>query len=116
MPCRSDYMEPTPAEREAPLRKELDRLTAENDRLREIIIAVVEGTPIKPSDLKWVATEQVAHRKDDLARLEKTFREALTKNPPKKTADVLHLRLGRVVTADPTKSLESQLGFDPDSV
>ena len=50
-----------------------------------------------------VKSKQIAHRKEDLARLEKTFRES-------KDA----LRLGKVLLADANEQFEPQLGFNPD--
>jgi chemotaxis protein histidine kinase CheA len=123
MPCNSDYMMSTRAEQDsahhdeiARIKVELDRLTRENDLLREMVINLDQGGKLTATELKLVKRNQVAHRKEDLARLERTLREALARNPPEQTADVLHLRLGRVVTADPDRVLEPQLGFDPDSL
>lgn len=86
------------------LTKDLDKLTHENDILREAVLAAAEaGFDIPPASLSLIEKEQIAHRKEDLKRLEKTFKES-------KDAQ----RLGLVVLADPTKPLEPQLGFDPD--
>lgn len=116
MPCRYD---PSPAEiaashadatrrqdaKERKLKKDLDRLTHEGDMLREAIIALVdEGTPPSPDVMELIAEKQIEHRKEDLKRLEKTFRE-------KKDAE----RLGKTMLADPQFPLEPQLGFDPDA-
>lgn len=92
------------AEESARLRQELDRLTHENDVLREAVLSAAEGKPIKKSLLKQVRDNQVQHRKEDLARLEQTFRAS-------KDAT----RLGLVMLADPAKPLKPQLGFDPDA-
>lgn len=129
MGCRSDYMEPTPAEREAPLRKELDRLTRENDLLREMVINLDQGGKLTATELKLVKRHQIAHRKEDLARLERTLRELIATAQAgddswievKDTGKRIEIRqayerLGRVITADPVHPLEPQLGFDPDSL
>lgn len=83
-----------------------DKLTHENDVLREAILAAAEKNEklFSASLLKKVGSEQVKHRKEDLARLEATFRKS-------KDAE----KLGLVMLADPTKPLEKQLGFDPDA-
>lgn len=114
MPCRYD---PSPAEIEAannardeklikPFRKKLDRLTHENDMLREIVIAWRDGNGISDKLEEFVDTledTQIAHRKEDLARLRETF---------KQSGDFE--RFEKVVLADPERPLEDQLGFDPD--
>lgn len=82
------------------LKRVADSLTAELDRTRELALALLEGR--KP-DAKAVAAlnkAQIAHRKEDLARLEKTLTEMLVK----------------VKKASPNKPLEQQLGFNPDSI
>ena len=85
-------------------KKIADKLTLENDLLREGILAAAEKAPkaFTASFLKKVNLDQIAHRKEDLRRLEKVFRTS-------KDAE----KLGRVILADPTKPLEKQLGFDP---
>ncbi len=87
-------------------KKLADKLTHENDILREGILAAAEKAPkaFTASFLKKVNLDQVAHRKEDLRRLEKTFRKS-------KDAE----KLGLVMLADPNKPLEKQLGFDPDA-
>jgi hypothetical protein len=87
-------------------KKIADKLTHENDILREGILAAAEKAPkaFTASFLKKVNLDQVAHRKEDLRRLEKTFRAS-------KDAE----KLGLVMLADPNKPLQKQLGFDPDA-
>lgn len=113
MPCISEY----PGEREAGLREELDRLTHENDELREALLTLKDGGELRPAMWMKIGREQIKHRKEDLARLDRTLREALRKAKPGVTnVTLLYERLGRVVAADPSKPLEPQLGFDPDSL
>jgi len=116
MPCQSDYMrDPVPPTNKA----ELDRLTAENDRLREFLLRLKAGGGLTVREWKVVERDQVAHRKEDLARLENTFRAAISDQKAMGRtggASELHAKLGLVVTADPALPLEPQLGFDPDSV
>lgn len=97
MPCRSDYMEPNH-------RQELDRLTRENDMLREAVLSLQAGKGLPDAALMLIQEEQIKHRKEDLQRLAKVFRTA--KDAP---------RLGAVMLADPRKPLEPQLEFDPDA-
>lgn len=87
-------------------KKIADKLTLENDILREGILAAAEKAPkaFTASFLKKVNLDQIAHRKEDLRRLEKVFRAS-------KDAE----KLGKVILADPNKPLEKQLGFDPDA-
>jgi hypothetical protein len=87
-------------------KKIADKLTHENDILREGILVAAEKAPkaFTATFLKKVNLDQIAHRKEDLRRLEKTFRKL-------KDAE----KLGRVMLADPNKPLEKQLGFDPDA-
>lgn len=87
-------------------RKDLNKLTLENDILRDVILDIADTNPelIPAKILKMVEAEQIKHRKEDLKRLEKTFR---------KTKDAE--RLGKVMLADPNKPLEPQLGFNPDT-
>lgn len=108
MPCTYD---PSPEEiaaatqqRDKYLRTELDRLTKENDRLRELVVGLAEGRTPSKKELDFIYRDQIKHRKEDLKRLEKTFRS-------RKDAK----RLGLVMLADPNKPLADQLGFDPDS-
>jgi hypothetical protein len=87
-------------------KKIADKLTLENDMLREGILAAAEKAPkaFTATFLKKVNLDQIAHRKEDLRRLEKVFRAS-------KDAE----KLGKVMLADPNKPLEKQLGFDPDA-
>lgn len=103
MPCSYD----TSAEDRAKMVRDLDTMTVEADRLRELVIALVEGE-MSPADVpadivKEIQRRQVAHREEDLKRLEETFI---------KKKD--HERLALVWKAKPAKPLEPQLGFDPD--
>lgn len=110
MPCRYD---PTPEEiraskekREQLYKEKLDTLTHERDVAYEHILRFSldpQNYEIDREYLNKISVSQVAHRKEDLARLEEVFRS---------TKD--YYNLGRVVAADPTKPLEEQLGFDPD--
>lgn len=106
MPCNY-YLPGEEAEiRATEARKKLDELTAEADRLREIIIEAVINKAVPKVDKKFmslIVARQVAHRQMDLDRLADTF----NKN---KDAE----RLAKVWAADPAKPLEPQLGFDPD--
>lgn len=120
MPC-SYYL---PGEEEAiknnNLRKDLDRLTHENDQLREIVLE--HARAYIPEDiLKGIEKTQTQHRREDLARLEETFEEKITdiskKKPTSNTKDErreVFTLLQRVLAADPSFPLEPQLGFDPD--
>lgn len=89
------------------MREDLDKLTVEADRLRELVISLVTGTldaSEVPADIyKEIERRQVAHRKEDLKRLERTF-------IAKKDTE----RLALVWKANPKKPLTEQLGFDPD--
>jgi hypothetical protein len=119
MPCRYD---PTPSEIEASrvaaserqktkerrLRKDLDKLTADNDRLRETVVELVNRFPevedfVGAEVFALIEKDQIEHRKADLARLQRVF-----------TANKDATRLGIVMLADPTKALDPQLGFSPD--
>lgn len=105
MPCRYD---PTPGEiaySENKRREDLDRLTRENDELREIVIRLVADRDFTPPKrfLTQVTKSQISHRKQDLKRLEQTFLKS-------KDAE----KLSKVWSADPSKPLKEQLGFDPD--
>ena len=106
MPCHY-YTPGEEAEiRATKARKKLDELTAEADKLREILIDAVENNKVPEPDeklMKEIVKRQIDHRKMDLARLEDTF----TRN---KDAD----RLKKVWAANPKLPLEPQLGFDPD--
>ncbi len=104
MPCQ--YYTPDEERRMAAeaYRKELNRLTHENDMLREALMVAVSGGEVDPDFLKTVYKNQVKHRKEDLKRLEETFRAS-------RDAE----KLGLVLLADPTQPLEPQLGFDPDA-
>jgi hypothetical protein len=88
------------------LKKIADKLTHENDMLREELLRIAEKDPklLKPAFLKKINAAQIKHRKEDLQRLEQTFRKS-------RDAE----KLGLVMLADPTKPLEPQLGFNPDA-
>jgi hypothetical protein len=102
----------------SPNQRKLDRLTAENDRLREFLIRLREGKTLTVREWALVDRHQIAHRKEDLARLENTLRAAIAdqKALGREGGTDLHAKLGLVVTADPKQPLEPQLGFDPDSI
>ena len=74
MPCQ--YYTPEEERRMAAeaYRKELNRLTHENDMLREALMVTVNGGEVDADFLKTVYKNQVKHRKEDLKRLEETFR------------------------------------------
>jgi hypothetical protein len=99
MPCQ--YYAPGEAAsiRANEYKAELDRLTRENDRLRELVLTGA----VNPDERKKIEKEQIKHRKEDLARLKKTFTDQRDAK-----------RLGLVMLADPKRPLEAQLGFDPD--
>jgi hypothetical protein len=101
MPCRSDYPEVRTVNDPALVRK-LDKLTHENDMLREALLAVPQEY-VDHKIRRIVSKDQIAHRKEDLARLKQTFQ---------KKGDFF--RFEKVILADPKKPLEPQLGFDPD--
>jgi hypothetical protein len=104
MPCRVDDYPPD-YENPSTLRIKADALTAENDRLREVILRLTEdpGYKVPKTIMNKIRKDQVEHRKEDLARLERKF----IKNRDTE-------RLNKVWAADPKKPLEPQLGFDPD--
>lgn len=143
MPCRVD---PTPAEIEAgrqaalnrelakvvePLQERNDKLTHENDQLREALLTVIAYEPkaetwIGKDVAKKIQQDQVEHRKEDLSRLAKTFNEKLAalyrgKNFQidnqgwRDRRDSLFNFIQLVEKANPEHPLEPQLGFDPDS-
>jgi len=128
MGCRSDYMEPTPAERHAALHKKLDELTRENDLLREMVLDLDAGGKLTAANRRMVTREQVKHRKEDLARLERTLRgmidmaeaagDTWVDMPDGKKLELRYAyeRFGRVMIANADRPLEPQLGFDPDSI
>jgi hypothetical protein len=111
MPCQGG-----PTERESlfAATEAVNRLTAENNRLRELVLRLVDGETITKQELARIAKDQTAHRKEDLARLERTLREAIIKGATESSN--AYEMLGRVVMADPSQPLEPQLGFDPDSI
>jgi hypothetical protein len=112
MPCRvDDYDYPRPA-KTGPTQAEYDKirtladkLTHENDELRETLINLMADPEYKvPAKFKkLIEKAQVDHRQKDLDRLKRTFTTA-------RDAE----KLGLVMLADPKKPLEPQLGFDAD--
>ena len=102
MPCRSDYPEIRTVTDPALVAK-LDKLTHENDMLREALLAVPQEH-VDAKVRRLIAKDQVAHRKEDLKRLRETFQRNLDFG-----------RFEKVILADPKKPLEPQLGFDPDA-
>lgn len=131
MPCR---VELTEAEIEAsrraqtdreiakvvePLQKRNDKLTRENDQLRELILKIATEDQIPANIKKEIFRNQREHRKEDLRRLEKALNEKLAllfrkKTVRKEERNRLLDLLYRVENADPNEPLEPQLGFDPD--
>ena len=121
MPCRyeegpADFLR-TEKQRTAQLTADLDKLTAENDRLREAILTLIADreAELHPDVVKVIENDQTKHRKEDLRRLEKQFRTELAATTDFARERVLHQLAGAVVTADPSKPLEPQLGYDPDT-
>lgn len=138
MPCRVD---PTPAEIEAgrqaalnrelakvvePLQKRNDKLTHENDQLREIILRIADKDSMPAELWNQIKKDQVEHRKEDLSRLAKTFNEKLAalyrgkkfqidNQGWRDQRDSLFNFIQLVEKADPEHPLEPQLGFDPDA-
>jgi len=121
MPCRYD---PTPEEirasekvRSDSYRKKLDKLTAENDTLREALLALTEKRDyvVPESTMKIIKADQIKHRKADLKRLEKSLRADLALTTDFAREQTIQRMIGAVVTANPELPLEPQLGFDPDS-
>jgi hypothetical protein len=121
MPCRYD---PSPYEIEESARlrykADLDRLTHENDVLREFILSLPKVT-VPAAIYEAVNKNQVEHRKEDLKRLEDYFEEQITviskRKPSSFNKDARReyfTLLQLVLAADPTEALEPQLGFDPD--
>ena len=140
MPC---HVELTEAELEAnrrartekeiakvvePLQKRNNDLTHENDQLREAILNIVtvlgsDAENLVPSAFfKKIQKNQVEHRKEDLRRLDETFRAYLwaavaeqgTAAFTTKDFQDTMVRIHAVQDADPNEPLEPQLGFDPD--
>lgn len=136
MPCRVD---PTPQEIDAANKKREDNaakarrvtkaesevqrletqinwLSVQLDYTRDLVYRMWNTEPdemgVYPADLAREVTEtlviQEKHRQADLNRLI----TALGKNPTQKNKSLLK----KVLEADPSKPLEPQLGFDPDSI
>lgn len=114
MPCNTDYMyTPTSTVSDATYKRLVaehakikaiaDELTHENDMLREDILLLNEGKELDAKRLAAIQKDQIAHRREDLKRLEKTFLK--TKDAEK---------LAKAWNADVKKPLTDQLGFDPD--
>lgn len=108
-----------------PLQERNDRLTHENDTLREVVLeSLATGKMVNITDAQMVSitADQVAHRREDLRRLEQVFRDYLAEAFMSQGPDALFTqdfkdtaeRLQKVLDADPNKPLEPQLGFDPD--
>jgi hypothetical protein len=93
------------------IRKRNDVLASENDRLREVIMAIHArpDLPIPDDVMRIINQDQVKHRKDDLKRLQAFFLKADADSIPD-----LPTKLGKVLLASPRKPLEPQLGFSPD--
>jgi len=82
----------------------LTALTHDNDILREQIIRVLDGGSLTDDEVLGIRNAQTAHRHEDIRRLRQVFATAQDWE-----------RLQKVLNADPTRPLEPQLGFDPDS-
>jgi len=124
MPCRydpgpEDYLR-SERQKVEKLTKDLDKLTHENDQLREALLRLINDPNYKlpQAVVKKVKTNQVKHRKEDLKRLEKTFRDDIANGVTGITRGTVQTSiyeiLGKIVAADPNEPLEPQLGFDPD--
>ena len=101
-----------------------NKLAYDNDLLRETLLKIMNaapGTPVEidASVMKMFEKDQIAHRKEDLKRLENTFRTALAndiaRDELKLSRDLCFKYLGQVVMASPKKPLADQLGFDPNA-
>lgn len=107
MPCRVDISdaERRQADFEQLLAK-CDKLTAENDMLREAVLNLTRNRDfeLEPSVIKIIAEDQTKHRTADLNRLKAVFTKS-------KDAE----KLGLVMLANPKSPLEPQLGFSPDA-
>lgn len=103
MPCHSDYSDYDNTQR---TREAMNKLTCENDMLRDALLNMINDRnyELPVAVIKVVQDEQIKHRKSDLKRLEKVFRES-------RDAE----KLGLVLLADPRRFLEPQLGFNPDA-
>lgn len=133
MPCRVD---PTPEEIEAsnrarhdrivaeaiaPFQERNDRLTHENDMLREVILeSLASGSTVVLTEeqAEAIRKNQVAHLVEDLQRLNETLQGLLDAAiASKNLAGMAQYAsdLFKVQNADPTMPLQAQLGFDPDS-
>ena len=123
MPCRydpgpNDYLRDERQKNEK-LMSDLDRLTHQNDQYREALLNMINdrGYNLPADVVADITVDQTAHRQEDLDRLEKYCRTILSEGATHVSIDgeelTIHEVLGRVVTADPSKTLEPQLGFDP---
>lgn len=98
-----------------------DELARENCLLRETVIKLATAPPGSPVEvdkkvMQIINDSQSEHRKEDLRRLEKVFREKIAEQPDSSMHPLCNYyeMLGRVLMADHKKPLEIQLGFDPD--
>lgn len=101
-----------------PLERAVDRLTHENDVLREVVLQLADslhGSPEAISGMESLRTMQTDHRREDLDRLERTLTTPHLYAEFELTPDVRRDMVRKVIQADPTKPLEPQLGFDPDA-
>jgi len=97
------------------LREDLDRLTHENDILREIVLQhAPDHVPL--TILEEISKAQEAHRQEDLDRLKATLLR-LMRDPQTHPSHLFGYAgdLKKVLNADPKKPLLDQLGFDPDA-
>ena len=119
MPCTDDFRPRNSSAPDPETQVRLDQLTRENDELREALLTLKEGGELTAVMWMKIGREQVKHRQEDLNRLEKQFRSSIADQKAmgrEGVATLTHGFLGLVVTADPSRPLEPQLGFDPDSV
>lgn len=103
MPCQGPSAYEIAAMERGEQKRLIDRLTRENDELREKLLTLLSGGTLTKPESNEILASQIAHRKEDLKRLKQQF---------KKNKDAL--RYGLVGLADPKKPLEPQLGFNPD--
>lgn len=122
MPCSYYLPGEEAAIANSKLKEDLDRLTHENDMLREIVLKLATKDDMPAEIWTKINQNQIEHRKEDLARLEKEFRLIAWEYLHSQGPSALTLpgfleivaRLKLVQEADPKKPLAEQLGFDPD--
>lgn len=118
MPCNdaTSYMYRNAVDERAieELRNRNDELARDNDALRETLLQLLNNPSytVPKHVINMIEKDQIKHRKADLERLENTFRQRIAAGAA--GGDVIYTALGKIITADPNKELESQLGFNPD--